>query len=64
MRDKVKRDLDDYLNNRMDKNSFKSLLYQLIIKSDLSNRRLLSKGFPDEVQAVNEYTGVTEKKDV
>lgn len=37
---------------------FSAMLIRVIAKADLGNRRLLAKGFPDHVKAVNEWQGV------
>lgn len=43
---------------------FSAHLLRLIAKADLGNRRLLAKGFPEEVRAVNEWQGINEEKDI
>lgn len=35
--------------------SFTTSLFDLIAKADLSNQRLLAKGFPDEVEVYKRY---------
>jgi len=47
--------LFDWYWNRLDPNSFKGKLAAAILHADTGNRRLLSKGFPDEVAAFNNY---------
>ncbi len=52
----VQKKFQDYLKDSSG-SSFGIKLFALIIKADLSNRRLLAKAFPVEVEVVNEYDG-------
>jgi len=57
----VQKKFQEYLQGNTD-SSFGNKLFTLIIKADLSNRNLLAKGFPIEVEVVNDYNGITKRK--
>lgn len=46
---------DLWLSKRASSTSFSSMLYQLIAKADLSNRKKLSLAFPDHVEVWLEW---------
>lgn len=46
----------DFQSGRQDKHSFFGMLIQIIYKADDQNRSKLAKGFPEEVQAVIDWT--------
>ena len=53
-KDSMKHDLKTMLNTNIN-GSFNTMLFKLIAKSDLDNRRLIAKVYPDHVNLWNEY---------
>jgi len=53
-KDSMKHDLKAMLNTNIN-GSFNTMLFKLIAKSDLDNRRLIAKVYPDHVNLWKEY---------
>ncbi len=51
---KIRKDFYYFNKGSGNGNSFQDKLFSLIIKADLSNRALLAKAYPEEVQVVQE----------